>query len=298
MKNIIFLLCCIFYMSALGQSHFVEDTPEVRNWLDNMFQHLDKSKIPHGLLRDYAFELADLDIYNGKELNDSNYVDRVAFENLLRTVRSSSVGAKPFNAEEVLATQHSLSGSGKGIIGVVLYQYSYIREDALSSHLIRYENEQVFDNEVNGVWQNPYSIGYTLGFSAQDTVFYGSNISYSFPASIWKSNVTSGKVEFDADDGRGYVSVSSGSSYQGSYSSTGVKHLKMRVRLADGSYLYSHSLVKVITDNVITRTEAAKFKPDRCVVITASLPYNGEKASGRISYLYSDRKSTRLNSSH
>lgn len=87
MKNIIFLLCCIFYMSALGQSHFVEDTPEVRNWLDNMFQHLDKSKIPHGLLRDYAFELADLDIYNGKELNDSNYVDRVAFENLLRTVR-------------------------------------------------------------------------------------------------------------------------------------------------------------------------------------------------------------------
>ncbi len=116
MKNIIFLLCCIFYMSALGQSHFVEDTPEVRNWLDNMFQHLDKSKIPHGLLRDYAFELADLDIYNGKELNDSNYVDRVAFENLLRTVRSSSVGAKPFNAEEVLATQHSLSGRGKGII--------------------------------------------------------------------------------------------------------------------------------------------------------------------------------------
>ena len=156
MKNIIFLLCCIFYMSALGQSHFVEDTPEVRNWLDNMFQHLDKSKIPHGLLRDYAFELADLDIYNGKELNDSNYVDRVAFENLLCTVRSSSVGAKPFNAEEVLATQHSLSGRGKGIIGVVLYQYSYIREDALSSHLIRYENEQVFDNEVNGVWQNRY----------------------------------------------------------------------------------------------------------------------------------------------
>ena len=287
MKNIIFILCCMFCMSALGQTHFVEDTPEVRNWLDNMFQHLDKSKVPHGLLRDYAFELADLDIYNGVELNDSNYVDRVAFENLLRTVRSSSVGAKPFNAEEVLATQYSLSGRGKGIMGVVLYQYSYIREDALTGHLIRYENEQVSDNEVNGVWQNPYSSGYTLGFSAQDTVFYGSKISYSFPASIWKSNVIGGKVEFDADDGRGYVSISSGSSSQSSYSSTGVKHLKMRVRLADGSYLYSHSLVKVITDNVITRTEAAKFKPDRCVDVAAGLPYNGEKASGRISYLYS-----------
>lgn len=287
MKNIIFVLCCMFYMSALGQSHFVEDTPEVRNWLDNMFQHLDKSKVPHGLLRDYAFELADLDIYNGKELNDSNYVNRVAFENLLRTIRSSTVGVKPFNAEEVLANQYSLSGRGKGVMGVLLYQYSYIREDALDNHLIRYDNEQVFDNEVNGVWQNPYATGYTLGFSAQDTVFYGSKISYSFPSSIWKSNITGSKVEFDADDGKGYVSVSSGSSYQTDYSSAGVKHLKMRVRLANGSYLYSHSLVKVITDNVITRTEATKFQPDRCVDITASLPYNSEKAAGRISYLYS-----------
>lgn len=27
MKNIIFILCCMFGMSALGQTHFVEDTP-------------------------------------------------------------------------------------------------------------------------------------------------------------------------------------------------------------------------------------------------------------------------------
>lgn len=157
----------------------------------------------------------------------------------------------------------------------------------MTNHLIRYENEQVFDNEVNGVWQNPYATGYTFGFSAQDTVFYGSTISYSFPASIWKSNITDGQVGFDADDGRGYVSVSSGSSYQTNYSSTGVKHLKMRVKLSDSSYLYSHSLVKVVTDDVITRAATEMFKPDRWVDITASLPYNGEKASGRISYLYS-----------
>lgn len=287
MKNILFTLCCMFYMSALGQSHYVEDTPEVRNWLDNMFQNIDKSKVPYGLLRDYAFELADLDVYNGQELNDSNYVNRVAFENLLRTIRSSSVGVEPFNAEEVLAEQHSLSGRGKGIMGVVLYQYSYIREDALTSHLIRYENEQVFDNEIDGVWQNPYSTGYTLGFSAQDTVFYGSKITYSFPSSIWKSNVIVSKVEFDADDGKGYVSISSGHNYQTGYSSSGVKHLKMRAKLADGNYLYSHSLVKVITDNVITRAEAAQFKPDKTVDITASSPYNNEKATGRISFLYS-----------
>lgn len=86
MKKIIFIFCCLITLSAYSQS--VEDNPEVRNWLDNMFQHLDKSKVPYGYLCDYAFELADLDIYNGKELNDSNYVNRTAFENLLRTMRS------------------------------------------------------------------------------------------------------------------------------------------------------------------------------------------------------------------
>lgn len=42
MKKIIFIFCCFITLSVYSQS--VEDNPEVRNWLDNMFQHLDKSK--------------------------------------------------------------------------------------------------------------------------------------------------------------------------------------------------------------------------------------------------------------
>ena len=179
MRNIIFFICCRVSFPIWAQS--VEDNPGVRSWLDKMFQHLDKTKVPHGLLRDYAFELADLDIYNGKELNDSNYVNKVGYENLLRTIRSSAVGIKPFDAEEVLAAQYALNEKGKGVMGIVLYQYSYIKEDALTNNLIRYENEQVFDNVINGVWQNPYATGYTLGFSVQDSTLYGSTITYSFP---------------------------------------------------------------------------------------------------------------------
>lgn len=208
MRNILFIICCLVSFPIWAQS--VEDNPKVRNWLDNMFQRLNKSKVPHGLLRDYAFELADLDVYNGKELNDSNYVNKVGYENLLRTIRSASVGTKPFIAEEVLAAQYSLGG--KGVIGVVLYQYSYIREDALTKKLIKYENEQVSDNVINGVWQNPYVTGYTLGFSAQDSTLYGSTIVYSFPATILKSNIAISSVEFDADGGRGYKVITKGGS--------------------------------------------------------------------------------------
>lgn len=98
------LLFCFISISIFSQS--VEDTPDVRHWLDTMFKHIDKTKVPHGILRDYAFELADLDIYNGKELNSINYVDRIAFENLLRTIRSGSLGANLFDVKEILANQY------------------------------------------------------------------------------------------------------------------------------------------------------------------------------------------------
>lgn len=286
MRNILFIICCLVTFPIWAQS--VEDNPEVRNWLDNMFQRLDKSKVPHGLLRDYAFELADLDLYNGKELNDSNYVNRVGYENLLRTIRSASVGTKPFNAEEVLAAQYALSGKGKGVMGVVLYQYSYIREDALTKKLIKYENEQASDNVINGVWQNPYATGYTLGFSAQDTTLYGNTIIYSFPTIIWKSNITASSVEFDAGDGRGYKVITKGGSFSVTYNSGGVKDLKMRAKLSNGSYLYCHSLAKIISDSEIS-TRAIRDKliePDETEDFEVTSPYNGIIAKGRISYLY------------
>lgn len=294
MRNILFIICCLVSFPIWAQS--VEDNPEVRNWLDNMFQRLDKSKVPHGLLRDYAFELADLDVYNGKELNDSNYVNKVGYENLLRTIRSASVGTKPFIAEEVLAAQYSLGGKGKGVIGVVLYQYSYIREDALTKKLIKYENEQVSDNVINGVWQNPYATGYTLGFSAQDSTLYGSTIVYSFPATIWKSNITISSVEFDADDGRGYKVITKGGSLSVTYSSGGVKDLKMKAKLSNGSYLYCHSLAKIISDSEIS-TRAIRDKliePDETMNIEATSPYNGITAKGRISYLFGSNNGKKL----
>ncbi len=60
----------------------VEENPEVRNYLNNMFSTLDKSKVPNGLLKDYAFDLTDLDKFTGADLNDKNYVDKEIYSYL------------------------------------------------------------------------------------------------------------------------------------------------------------------------------------------------------------------------
>ncbi|WP_317469118.1 hypothetical protein [Bacteroides hominis] len=292
MKYKMLLLFCFISISIFSQS--VEDTPDVRHWLDTMFKHIDKTKVPHGILRDYAFELADLDIYNGKELNSINYVDRIAFENLLRTIRSGSLGANLFDVKEILANQYALGGKGKGVVGVVLYQYSYIRADALTSNLIRYENGQVLDNVINNIWQNPYASNYTLGFSPQDSILLGSVIHYSFPVNLWLSNITPSSIEFDADDGKGYVSVSVGGNLSVSYGSSGVKHLKIRIKLQDGTSLQSHSLTKVLTDEVLTRSLKVWVSPDRQEDIQSAKSYNGIITHGKLCYLYSTKSQAKI----
>lgn len=277
MKRLLFLFATIL-LSFNIFCQTAEENQEIRNALDHMFEKLDKSKVPHGLLRDFAFEMVELDYYNGKELTDSNYVDRLAFENILRTMRSASFIDLNFTAEQVLNDQDIAGATDKCVMGVALYQYSYIKSDALTNNLITYTNGQVSDNYIQGIWQKPYETGYAFGFAPQDTVF-SSNVSICFPANIWKSNVSLLKIEFDADDGMGYKTIQKGTTMLKNLSE-GVHHIKMRATLTNGTVLLSHTLIKIVSDNPITRGD--HYATEK---IPISGYYNGI-AEGRISCLY------------
>lgn len=281
------LLYTFIILSVCAYCQTVEENKEIRDALDHMFEKLDKSKVPHGLLRDFAFEMVELDYYNGKELSDSNYVDRLAYENILRTMRSASFRDLNFTAEQVLNDQDLAGTTDKCAIGIALYQYSYIKADALTNNLITYTNEQVADRYIGNTWQNPYETGYVFGFAPQDTVF-SSNLSICFPANIWKSNVSLSKIEFDADDGRGYETIEKGSTLI-KHLSGGIHHLKMRATLTNGTILLSHTLIKTISNNPPTRGDHEATEK-----IPISGSYNGTLAQGRISCLYKKKAGTPL----
>lgn len=56
MKRFLFksITLCLFLFLGLQSSYgqAVEENTEVRGYLDDMFEHLDKTKVPNGLLRD------------------------------------------------------------------------------------------------------------------------------------------------------------------------------------------------------------------------------------------------------
>ena len=70
-KSILWIASSIlfFIMSAstYGQTSITENEV-VRASLDKMFMNLDKSKVPTGLLLDYAIDIVDFDKYDGREL--------------------------------------------------------------------------------------------------------------------------------------------------------------------------------------------------------------------------------------
>lgn len=88
--------------------------------------------------------------------------------------------------------------------------------------------------------------------------------------------------------------IAKGQTLQAFYSTSGVKHLKMKAEISNNTSLYAHSLIKILVDGTHTRSMAKIPNPDFTEDIIAEEDYNGVKAQGRISYLYSSKNKGKL----
>lgn len=278
MKRVFSLLFLLFTLMVETNAQIeLNENSNIRTYLNNMFSLLDFSKVPSGLLRDYAVEAADLDIYNGEEMNDSNYVSRDAFANILNTISSATVYGTPINPTSILESQNTHSSSTNCAIALALYKYSFIKQNALVDNLISYDNEKVADKYKNGVWCNPYDTGYTASFAPHQITYNSNTITFSFPSDIWLSNLTCERVEFDAGSGS-YRTITPGSSFSQTYNS-GIHHLRLKATLTNGKILYAHTMIK-------TSEEYSSAAVTRAVNIqgtnreSLSTTYNGQSISG------------------
>lgn len=136
-KHIILCLITLCLFLIKSQAQTITSNEVVRSSLDEMFEDLDKSKVPTGYLLDYAMDLVEFDRYNGMELTDSNYVTSPIFEEILLSIKSASVGSSPYNDVGQIMTDFSTSTTSNDInIAYVGYKYNFIKENALENNLI------------------------------------------------------------------------------------------------------------------------------------------------------------------
>lgn len=289
-KSILWIASSIlfFIMSAstYGQTSITENEV-VRASLDKMFMNLDKSKVPTGLLLDYAIDIVDFDKYDGRELTDSNYVSLSILENILRSVNSASVTSTLPVANIETLTDNPLVSSNVNIF-LALFKYNYIKANVIEDGLLTYDEstEQVSDRYIDGIWQNPYGENYIAAFAPSSAISPSLNVEFTFSSSNIKSNVSEDySVQFDAGDGVGFRTVNVSDVLNVNYPESGLKELRMRIALGD-KLLELHSQIYVEKSISVLSTDT---EPNLQIVKSAS--YEGVTVKGLMSCYFSNNSS-------
>lgn len=234
-----FLICFFMVSTLFGQR--VSQNNEMRKSLDFMFEHLERNSVPKGLLRDYAVEYEDLDLFSGEvPLEDDNVGTIIRFGNLLKTISSSAVKEDPIKSfESSIQNYKKQKKTGELTLGIMLYEYARIKANALTDGLIRYENGQVYNTNKD---ESPYQLEYAFAGSCLESPIQQSNVTFTLPSSFLLTNCDIKEIEIDF--GAGFRSINPDKPVNASLNK-GINKLVIRTTLQNGQILSAHTIVQV-----------------------------------------------------
>ncbi|MCW3073048.1 MAG: hypothetical protein JWP69_117 [Flaviaesturariibacter sp.] len=216
----------ILWAMLLAWLYSFAQTDPLREKLDSVFQHVNKSLIPTGYLKEYGAEFMPLHCFNGV-LTDSNVVTnldafRFAYTDLSTAKIQPSLPDMPA-LTAVNARIDSLRGGAASPVALLYGSYASLRDDALAQNLMTLSNEQVFD--VAGRTQSPY-LTHTLFAAAAIHTRFRDTVRLTFNSALYYTNtgasVTALWVDFK--DGAGYQAIPAGATLTKVYAdSTGLK---------------------------------------------------------------------------
>ncbi|RIH65996.1 hypothetical protein D1164_06945 [Mariniphaga sediminis] len=123
MKKVIFIftIFCLFFQNVLAQS------TDFRSQMNTIFEDVDLSQVPSGILFDYGLNLVDDSLYNGTVTND-NILSPQVWKSLYTDLWSSQItttGSMP-NVEDINAAIDTHASGEATVIPVLFYEYHRI----------------------------------------------------------------------------------------------------------------------------------------------------------------------------
>ena len=287
-------------MVLLSLSYLSAQTTDtsVATATNTIFAPLEKNRIPHNILLDYGIEFIDITKYDGV-LRTDNYVDNGVYKDTYSTLVSSCTATNvpgivaPMTDELAAKSgQKSKNTTSKGtssaqmLLSGLYYNYSRFRSDALSGNRITVVNNTYDDKYINGVWQNPYETKTAFVISTPILELNKATLSLSLPSTLWHTNQAStiSNIEVDFGSGGGYKTLFNNAVASNTYTSTGVYALTYRLRLTNGSYLYSRQKLKV--NNITSTTTSKGPLPIAQQNITATRSYLNIAGSATLQIAY------------
>ena len=234
MRKIIFSICCLL---PFWQCIYANDKNAYnlfREKMENIFEYVDKSQIPTGLLSDYGLKFIYPDSYNGV-VCDSNYVSRVVWEMLYAGLYDSRI-----NGKCQMQTPDEVYKQAEGNLSILYYKYNTFAEDALERGLVTFEDEKI--RIVPGM-PSPYVEKECFAVVPEE-----GTLPYVFDKNNFFTNtgldVT--KIEYKIGNGNyGVIPISSGMSHRVPVNTPGEYDITFRVTFSSGKTMESHSIITV-----------------------------------------------------
>lgn len=273
-----------------------------------VFQNLNKNRIPHGVLLDFGMEFTNINAFNGIP-TDSTYTTSQTISDVYKTLlmsRARQVNTGFISPQEYATRWFTQRSEGIVILSGQYFKYSKFRDDAYPSK-INYFNNQFSDKYIGGVWQNPYEEKQLFVMAPSVTKHKGLNFKIKIPSNLFFSNYPTSiqTIQINFSDGLGYRTVNYNQLINVSYDRPDIYIWKYKITLTNGQSMVSHSKVQIEKGLFPPKQRIKPFlngtKPLNVTrvlneyskrTISASIPYLGHYGSATIYIRYANGGNT------
>jgi len=183
------LLLCLF------ATHFTQAqtvSTAYATQINATFANLDKTKIPHNLLVDYAMEFEELSNFNGI-LTNENLVNIGNYKGIYNTLLMSRVQSNVTGLVNPSTFKNNWDNQRQAniiVLSGLYYKYNEFKPDA-PNNTITITNGKLYDKYVNGVWQNPYDEKQVFAIASPIVKYNNLTMQVQLPSSLWYTNQSS-----------------------------------------------------------------------------------------------------------
>ena len=253
------LLLLCFFATQLVTAQTV--STDYATQINSTFSNLDKTRIPHKLLVDYAMEFEELSNFNGV-LTSNNITNKGTYTGIYNTLLMARVNANVtglVNPTIFKNNWDNLRQTNKIVLSGLYYKYHEFKPNA-PNNTITITNGKLYDKFVGGIWQNPYDEKQVFAVTAPIVKYNSLSMQVQLPTALWYTNQASNvqSIEIDFNDGLGYQTVTFGQIKNVAYTTAGLKEWKYKLTLTNNQILYSHSKIQIDAD--IPPIVAATFR--------------------------------------
>jgi hypothetical protein len=239
------LLLCLFATQLVTAQTVSTD---YATQINSTFANLDKTRIPHKLLVDYAMEFEELSNFNGV-LTNNNITNKGTYIGIYNTLLMARVNANItglVNPTIFKNNWDNLRQTNKIVLSGLYYKYNEFKPNA-PNNTITITNGKLYDKFVGGIWQNPYDEKQVFAVTAPIVKYNSLSMQVQLPTALWYSNQANNvqSIAIDFNDGLGYQSVTFDQIKNVAYTTAGLKEWKYKLTLTNNQILYSHSKIQI-----------------------------------------------------